>query len=139
MLYVKMNTGRSRKHCVFTEREKEEFQKHRQEEYALYRHFLDIFGKKVDAEDATFPEEVAVFQRMRSTVESYCTEAMGNRTTAELTVEATKFSESFRVTYEDCTLLTRESSSVKDVWFEKLMIKRINKRSHWCLSAMGTH
>ena len=101
-------------------------------EYVLYRHFLDLFRKKVAAEDASFPEEVRVFKLMRNSVESFCSNLTADLSKNKvLRVKDTRFSERFSVTFEDCQLLMKESSSVKDTWFEEEMIKRIEeKRVH---------
>ncbi|XP_076462142.1 galactose-3-O-sulfotransferase 2-like [Babylonia areolata] len=126
MLYVKINVGKTRPPHSFTPHQRNEFEKHRKAEFALYRHFRSVFYDKVRAEDNTFPEEVRVFKAMRGKVESFCKEGIATSLKRqELRVEGTRFSERFRVSLEDCRLLLRESSSVKDIWFEKLMLNRL--------------
>ncbi|XP_076464719.1 galactosylceramide sulfotransferase-like [Babylonia areolata] len=125
MLYVKFNVRKRRRHHNFTQRQRSEFEKRRKEEFALYRHFRSVFYDKVRAEGDTFLEEVRVFKAMREKVESFCSDIVKSLKRQELRVEGTRFSERYRVSLEDCRLLLRESSRVRDTWFEKLMMERV--------------
>ncbi|KAK7089500.1 hypothetical protein V1264_024326 [Littorina saxatilis] len=134
VLYVKVNVGPTTRRLNVSDHDRKEFEKHRQGEYTLYRHFRRDFEQRIASEGATFRQEVDVFKKMRDAVEAFCT--IANKSKArELTVASTAFSEGFRVAYEDCKLLQRMSSTIKDPWFEKLMIERINNLSkalqHW--------
>ncbi|KAL8598557.1 hypothetical protein ACOMHN_051345 [Nucella lapillus] len=136
MLYIRFNVGKTRKSYNFTQKQKDNFRKYRQEEYVLYKHFQSVFYKKIRAQDDTFSAEVEVFKGIRKKVESFCRKVMGSSgaSTRELRVEGTKFSSRFRVTFTDCRFLFKETSSVKDVWFEKIMLRRLlgwSKKWKW--------
>ena len=125
ILYVRMNVGENRKEYSFTAKQIADFKKRRREEYALYYYFLRILKQKLAAQDATFPAEVAVFKSMRDKVDTFCGKASQ---TEDLLVEATDFSDPFRVSLKDCRLLTSEMTSPRASWFHRRMLQRIGKK-----------
>ena len=124
VLYVKLNTGKKRKNHNFTAEQVKEFKDHRQEEYALYHHFQHILQQKLGAQDETFPAEVAVFKTMRNRLEAFCRDESA---TEDLRVEETQFSDRFRVSRQDCQLLTTPLTSPTTTWFLQLMLRRMER------------
>ena len=107
ILFVPLNTRKTKTHIPFTEEDREHLKVWNKADFQLYDLFKNVFNKNKIAQGADFGAEVEVFKTVRNQVEEFCyTLKKSPKATPPIYyVKSSTFSDAFQVTKGDCKLM----------------------------------
>lgn len=106
ILYVPLNSRSNKAEFTLNEVDLENLRKWNNADFKLYDHFYSVFKRKVESLGHDFLDEVESFKLIQDKVKSFCLLRASANREPYLSIEQTKWSDSFFVTESDCDLMT---------------------------------